>query len=315
MSPEERLRLRKIQAEASHLLLHAVPRRFRNRLKRARTDGETELVALLEGNVAGRYLPDQGPGDGFVRQLSPELGLVYRDPDDPVPEAERRLVLLVAGRKGVLGAPVSLTLNAIGSAGTDVVCLVDPANDHFRAGIPPFGAHFGEAVARLREVARRYASVVVIGNSMGGGVAAAIGARIGADRALGFSPLFPYDIGRLLRGGRPSAYLPYCACHSADPARVMLLCAAGVERDRLDVAAISAAMGARAVPLPGLDRHNIIGVASSVGALDAWVQAALDLGLGPEALVARFEALALALARKTAGRETERVMRVGFPEG
>ena len=292
MTPEERRRLRQIQAEANRIQLHTVPRHFRRRLRRARAEGETDLAALLADSVPGRFLPERGPGDRFVRLVTPELGCVFRDPDDPVPEAERRLIILVAGRRGVMGAPVSLTLNAIGSAGTDVILLVDPANDHFRTGIPPFGAHFGEAAVRLKEVSGRYRSTVVIGNSMGGGVAAALGARIGADRALGFGPLFPFDIGRLLQGERPTAYLPYCACHRADPARVMVLCAEGQERDRHDIAAISAAMGARAVVLPGLKKHNFLGIAASVGHLDGWIGACLDLDLDPAALEARFVALA-----------------------
>jgi hypothetical protein len=117
---------------------------------------------------------------------------------------------------------------------------------------------------------------------MGALAALRAGELTAADRSIGISVRYAWDIRRLQRGDRPPAFDPICHCHPAANGRSLALHSAGMEADDQDARKLAAVMpGCRIIPLPW-HQHNPVARVFRLHRLEDFQRSLFDLDTVPD---------------------------------
>ena len=216
--------------------------------------GDEVSAEVFRNSVSYQHLDHLVPQTAYQRTNVTSGIVEFRD----IKAKNRKLVVLVTGRKLRFGCPLPLVVEALGRTASDILVLRDPFDDHYRSGIGPTAPDFRSLVEFVSERSRGYGDLIVMGTSMGAAAAIAIGGKLQAKRGVGLSTVYPWDIGRIIVGNLPSPFLPLCACRTSDFSQSLLIANGDHVQDQTRAATMSKMLGAQHADIPNVAVHGVL---------------------------------------------------------
>lgn len=242
-------------------------------LARIGSDATADLArAMAEGRVATDLRGFQQV-QSFLRQpFGPDATLFAGRPH----ATGRRLLVAFAGRLHRLMVPTPVFLQRLPAAEWDVLILRDTRQTHFREGCLGLAEGFPALSARIRDIARPYASATALGVSMGALAAVRLALRLDI-RAVAIGAGWPQDVQRLFRReGAPPAFEPVCACLPRRSRDLIFVHPADHAEDARAARYFAAESGGLAYGVPGVSVHGVLGALWSDGRLGPFLRTVLD---------------------------------------
>lgn len=260
----------------------ATPQQFHAAAGALSALGRPDLAELLSRSKTWSYLDRAGALPRFTREDLSEDVTFYRQDLQQIDADQRRLLIGVTARGGRLTLPVSAFLQALPENAWDVLILRDRWRVHYRQGCAGFAHDFQELARKVSALACSYDYTITLGTSMGGLPAIRLALMANLGRAISIGGRQWDDVARIGEPGRHlPAYDPLCACRSLDQSEHWFVSAAGHSTDLKAAEQYAALWGGRAIALPDLHSHHVLGEAWLTGQLPQVLQFLLDEPAAP----------------------------------
>lgn len=230
------------------------PRGFLKKYLDVVASGDEIGAEAFRNSVSYQHLDHLVPQAAYQRTNVTSGIVEFRD----IEAKNRKLVVLVTGRRLRFGCPLPLVVEALGRTASDILVLRDPFDDHYRSGIGSAAPDFHSLVKFVSERLRGYEDLIVMGNSMGAGAAIAIAGKLQAKRGVGLSVVYPWDIGRIIGGKLPNPFLPLCACQTGDFSQSLFIANGDHVEDQTRAATMSKMLGAQHADIPNEAGHGVL---------------------------------------------------------
>jgi hypothetical protein len=223
----------------------------------------------------------------FVGQDLAAGATLYRGPG-----RARGLLILFCSKAHRMGLPTPALLQRISAGDWDVLMLRDLAQSHFRHGCEGLADGFPALAVYLRDLARGYARVVLMGASLGAAASVRMAIAMGGLPVVAFGARPALDIDRMYQDPAPGmAFDALCACLPAARRDISYVYGADFRPDRRAARMFQAVTGGWLLPVPRLAEHGVTGPLWRAGLWGAFLAEALGDDLAPAARARRMAAI------------------------
>jgi pimeloyl-ACP methyl ester carboxylesterase len=191
----------------------------------------------------------------------------------------RRIIVTFCSAGNGLGVPTAYFLQMLREDLCDVLVLYDRRKLHFDKGIHGFSDSLWQTVEAIKDFieAKRYEEVITFGASMGGYPSLRAGLLLGAKRSISVGGIFPWHVGRMVRGqDTPRAFDPLCLCFAGRRTEMVLVVPTGVPRDLCDAETVLRTFPSGRIISVDTDRHNVMGYLRDVRLLRLFLAGLLE---------------------------------------
>ncbi|MFK7751730.1 MAG: hypothetical protein AB8B51_04200 [Sedimentitalea sp.] len=195
------------------------------------------------------------------------------------PQKERNLLILFAGRDGVLFAAACTILAELNHPNLDVVLLRRAPGYDFRAGLPGYGRSLTQMFTTLGRIVNvaRYANIGTAGVSMGGVPAIAAAQHFNARIGLSISGRYPTMDDPVALCQNPPAFEPFCDCNQRPGPQLATVFGAKNSSDLASALRLrSISRSVKLLSFAELDQHNSIAYLKAHRKLQVFFQGLVD---------------------------------------